>query len=258
MTSSEFASEKKFIQVAKYFNKCHLRKNESPVGEYYENPYNPGDKRCRKEVIEKIMPKFIVTKPNQEPPSQVVQLQGEIEEQAVEDSLNFQAYNLQNFIPEESLQNQSAENEIYELRAYITKLENQIEKLTHQTKYLQSYKKYHEQQSNQPKPHCSDSNCCFNSQQNLLNSTYSNQFSGKNLKYMWNSDKSENGQSSISSKQYLTKPIDTNNPQFQCEEHSFSIAIVVIDQHSVIYPTASTTNKEQLSQIQLSKLSSLR
>eukprot|EP00347_Sterkiella_histriomuscorum_P017028 403350933 len=66
MTSKEFASEKKFIYVAKYYGKCQVRKDETPVAEYYQNPYNPNDKRTRQERKFQEIPQFIITRHNKE------------------------------------------------------------------------------------------------------------------------------------------------------------------------------------------------
>eukprot|EP00347_Sterkiella_histriomuscorum_P016220 403354028 len=157
MTSKEFASEKKFIYVAKYYGKCQVRKDETPVAEYYQNPYNPNDRRIRIERKQEIIPQFIITRPTQESTFLSSQLQGEKEDFAADYYINTQSNNNQKSDKTEaSTQDQDKKQANDDLRSYITKLEEKIEFLTNQVRDLQSLNKNLEIDLQQSKPNCYD------------------------------------------------------------------------------------------------------
>eukprot|EP00347_Sterkiella_histriomuscorum_P003116 403365529 len=147
MTSKEFATEKKFIHVAKYYGKCQVRKDETPVAEYFQNPFNPNDRRIRIERIQESFPQFIITRPNKEPlTTQIGQLQEEKEDYAIDFNFNSQSNcNQKSEKTEFSTQDQDKKLTNGELIDYITKLEENIELLTKQVRdFLQKNKQLEE------------------------------------------------------------------------------------------------------------------
>eukprot|EP00347_Sterkiella_histriomuscorum_P016947 403351241 len=153
MTSKEFASEKKFIYVSKYYNKCQVRKDESPVAEYYQNPYNPNDRRIRIERKQEDFPQFIITRPSKLQPLQTGQLQSEKEGFAVDCSSNLQSNNNQKSNKTEpSTQDQDKNRGNEDLRAYITKLEEKVEFLTKQVRDLHERNKSLQNNFQQSRP----------------------------------------------------------------------------------------------------------
>eukprot|EP00347_Sterkiella_histriomuscorum_P012715 403367493 len=140
MTSKEFANEKKFIHVAKYYGKCQVRKDETPVAEYFQNPFNANDRRIRIERKQECFPQFIITRPNKEVPTALTgQLQEEKEDFAIDYSLNTQSNgNIKSEKTEFSTQDQDKKLANGELVDYITKLEENIVFLRNQVRdYLQ-------------------------------------------------------------------------------------------------------------------------